>query len=59
MKEGDIFENIPDGTEYVVKNIANKMVLLQSRNGDRQILTGVETLKTKAFFRKKEKKVNQ
>jgi hypothetical protein len=59
MKEGDIFENLLDGTEYVVKNIMNKMVVLQSRKGDRQILTGAEALKTNSLYREKEKMVNQ
>ena len=58
MKEGDIFENLLDGMEYVVKNIVNSMVVLQSIKGDRQILTEVETLKIKSFYREKEKKVN-
>ena len=57
MKEGDIFESLLDGTEYVVKDVVNKMVVLQSSKGDRQILTEVETLKTKLFYREKEKKV--
>ena len=59
MKEGDIFESLLDGKEYVVKSIVNEMVVLQSRKEDRQILTGVETLKIKTFYREKEKKVNQ
>jgi hypothetical protein len=59
MKEGDIFENLLDGTEYVVKNIMNKMVVLQSRKGDRQILTGAEALKTNSLYREKEKMINQ
>jgi hypothetical protein len=58
MKEGDIFESLLDGTEYVVKDIVNKMVVLKSRTGERQILTEVGTLKTKSFYREKEKKVN-
>jgi len=58
MQEGDIFESLLDGMEYVVKDIVNKMVVLQSREGDRQILTEAETLKTKLFYREKEKKVN-
>ncbi len=57
MKEGDIFESLLDGTEYVVKDIVNKMVVLQSTKRDSQILTEVETLKTKLFYREKEKKV--
>ncbi len=56
MKEGDVFENLLNGMEYVLKNIVNKMVVLRSRKGDSQILTGIETLETKAFFRKIEKK---
>ena len=59
MQEGDIFENLLDGAEYIVKNIVNKMVVLQSTKGDRQILTGVEVLKTNSLYREKEKKVNQ
>jgi hypothetical protein len=59
MKEGYIFENLLDGKEYVVKNIMNKMVVLQSRTGDRQILSATETLKTKSLYREKEKKINQ
>ncbi len=58
MKEGDIFENLLNGKEYVVKDIANKMVVLQSKKGDSQIITGIETLKTKSFYREKEKRVN-
>ena len=59
MKEGDIFESLLDGGEYVVKDIVNKMVVLQSRKKDKQIITGVETLRTKSFYREKEKKVAQ
>jgi len=59
MEVGEIFENLLDGTEYVVKNIVNNMVVLQSRRENRQILTGIETLKMKSFYREKEKKVNE
>ncbi len=58
MKEGDIFENLLNGKEYVVKDIVNKMVVLQSKKGDSQIITGIETLKTKSFYREKEETVN-
>ncbi len=58
MKEGDIFESLLDGMDYVVRNIVNSMVVLQSRNGDRRILTEVETLRIKSFYLKKEKKSN-
>jgi len=59
MKEGDIFENLLDRTEYVVKDIVNSMVVLRSRKGDRHIVTGVETLRIKSFYLKKEERVNQ
>ncbi len=59
MKEGDIFESLLNGEEYVIKDIVNKMVVLQSRKRDSQIITGIETLKTKSFYREKEKKVDQ
>ncbi len=55
MREGDAFENLLNGTEYVVKNIVNNMVVLQSRSGDSQILTAIETVETESFFRKIEK----
>ena len=59
MEVGEIFENLLDGTEYVVKSIVNNMVVLQSRRENRQILTEIETLKMKSFYREKEKKVNR
>jgi hypothetical protein len=59
MKEGDIFQNLLDGTEYIVKDIVNSMVVLRSGKGDRHIITGVETLKIKSFYLEKEKKINQ
>jgi hypothetical protein len=58
VKEGDIFESLLNGTEYVVKSIVNKMVVLQSRKGDSQIITAIETLKTKSFYRRKEKRLS-
>ncbi len=54
MKEGDVFESALDGLEYVVKRIVNEMVVLQSRNENKQILTGVQTLETPSLYRKKE-----
>ena len=59
MKEGDVFENLLDGTEYVVKQVVNIMVVLRLRKGERHIVTGVETLRIKSFYLKKEKRVNQ
>jgi len=58
MKEGDIFESLLDGMEYVVKNIVNSMAVLQSRNGARRILTEAEAPRIKSFYLKKEKRSN-
>ena len=54
MKEGDVFESVLDGLEYVVKRVVNEMVVLQSKKENKQILTGVQTLETKSLYRKKE-----
>jgi hypothetical protein len=59
VKEGDIFESLLDGTEYMVKDIVNEMVVLQSTERDEQIITGIEALKIKSFYREKQKKVDQ
>ena len=53
MKEGDIYESLLNGTEYVVKRIVNEKVLLQSKTRDRQIITEVETLETQLFYQEK------
>ena len=58
MKEGDIFESLLDGMEYVVKNIVSSMFVLQSREGNKRILTEVETLRIKSFHREKERRGN-
>ena len=58
MKEGDVFENLLDEAEYIVKNIVNSMVVLRSREGDKYIITGVETLRVKSFYLEKEKRGN-
>ncbi len=53
IKEGDIFESMLDGTEYIVTKIANRMVVLGSMEQDRQILTAVETLKIESLYHRK------
>jgi hypothetical protein len=53
MEEGSILKSLLDRMEYVVNSIVNSMVVLQSRKGDRIILTGAETLKIKSFYRQK------
>jgi hypothetical protein len=51
-KEGDIFKSTLDGVEYAIKKIVNRMVLLESKDGKRQILTDVDNLKLGSFYEK-------
>jgi hypothetical protein len=53
-KVGDIFKSLLNGSEYIVKKIANKMAVLESKNGRSQILTGIENLGIKTFYQKEE-----
>ena len=53
-KEGDIFRCMFDEVEYVVKKVLNNMAFLESQNGGKQILTGIDTLKIGSFYRKEE-----
>jgi len=56
IKKGDIFKSTIGSGDFIVKRIVNNMVILESRDGKRQILTGVDTLKLKSFYLKKEDK---
>jgi len=54
-KEGDKFKNAADGVEYVLRKVVNRMALLESKDGKRQILTELDNLKIDSFYRKMEK----
>ena len=56
IKKGDIFKQSSDGVDFVVKKIVNDLAVLESQDRKRQILTGVNTLKLKSFYLKKENK---
>jgi len=51
-KEGDIFKRDLDGEEYTIKKIVNRMVVLESKDGKKQILTEIDTLQLKSFYEK-------
>lgn len=53
ITEGEVFRNIDDGVDFIVKKIVKDMVVLQSQDGKRQILTGVSTLKSTPFYQKR------
>lgn len=55
IKEGDEVKSDLDSEDFVITKIANSMVVLKSRSGDRQIMTGIDSLKT--FYKKKEVKL--
>ena len=53
IRQGEVFKNSTDGVDFIVKKIAKDMVVLESQDGKRQILTGVHTLTSKSFYLKK------
>jgi len=53
IKQGEIFENTIDGVDFIVKKVVRDMVVLESQDGKRQILTGVNTLTSTSFYLKK------
>jgi hypothetical protein len=54
IKEGDIFKRDLNGEEYTIKRIVNRMVVLESKDGKRQVLTEIDNLQLKSFYQKKE-----
>lgn len=51
-KNGDTVKSLFDGKCYEVKKIVKNMAVLQSEDGQNQVLTDVENLKL--FYKKKE-----
>ena len=39
ITEREVFRNTADGVDFIVKKIVNDMIVLQSQDGKRQILT--------------------
>ncbi len=54
IKVGDTFKSFLDEMDFTVKKIVKNMVVLESPDRKKQILTGVNTLKVKSFYLKKE-----
>jgi hypothetical protein len=52
-KDGDTVKSLLNGSYYKVKRIVNSMVVLESKDGQSQILTEVENLNL--FYKKKER----
>jgi hypothetical protein len=51
-KDGDTVKSLLNGKSYKVRRIVNSMAVLQSEDGQSQVLTEVENLNL--FYRKKE-----
>ena len=51
-KDGDIVKSFLNGNYYKVKKIVNSLVVLESEDGQTQILTEAENLNL--FYKKKE-----
>jgi hypothetical protein len=56
IKVGDTFRKASDGMHFAVKKIVNDLVVLESQDRKRQILTGVNTLKSDSYYLKTENK---
>ncbi len=54
VKDGDIYRSFLNDEEYIIKKIVESKVVLESQDGKKQILTDVDTLKIKSFYKKKE-----
>lgn len=52
IKEGDKVESGLDGNDYRVTRVVNNMVVLESVNEEKQVLTGMDNLNI--FYKKKE-----
>jgi hypothetical protein len=50
IKQGEVFQNSTDGVDFIVKKLVGDMVVLESQDGKRQILTGVHTLTSISFY---------
>jgi hypothetical protein len=50
IKQGDIFRNSTDGVDFIIRKVVRDMVVLESHDGKRQILTGVHTLTSTSFY---------
>jgi hypothetical protein len=52
VEEGNEVRSSLDGNDYTITRVVNNMVVLESKDGKKQIMTGVESLKL--FYKEKE-----
>ncbi len=52
VREGDEVRSDLDGQNYTIERIVHSMVVLKSKDGEKEIITGIDSLRT--FYKKKE-----
>ncbi len=52
VREGDEVRSDLDGQNYTIERIVHSMIVLKSKDGEEEIITGIDSLKT--FYKKKE-----
>ena len=52
IRQGEVFKNSMNGVDFLVKKIVGKIVVLETQDGKRQILTEVDTLTLASPFLK-------
>ena len=51
-REGEFIKSCLDGMDYTIGRIVNGMVVLDSKSGNKQILTTIDTLNIRSFYQK-------
>ncbi len=54
VREGDEVTSELDGEDYVVTRIVGKRLVLRAKDGEKEIITGMESLRT--FYKKREER---
>jgi hypothetical protein len=52
VKEGDEVRSDLTGDNYIIETIVHSMVVLKSKDGEKEIITGIDSLR--AFYKRKE-----
>jgi hypothetical protein len=53
IRQGEVFKNSTDEMDFIVKKTVGNMVVLESQDGKRQILTEVHILTLTSFYLKR------
>ena len=53
IKEGDEVKSDLNGDNYIIERILHSMVVLKSKDGEKEIITGIDSLRI--FYKRKER----